>query len=67
MGTFRVEFASDGREERFQADDFDDDGETITLFRFDPPGADPLAPGTSKVELASFHRGQLAGPPQRVD
>ena len=62
MGTFSVKYLS-GREERFEADDFDDDGETITLFVYSPPGGDPLDPDTTKFAVAHFKRDEIVGPP----
>ncbi|HET6794018.1 MAG TPA: hypothetical protein VFH45_06230 [Acidimicrobiales bacterium] len=66
MGLFRLEFVDDGSHIDVEADDFDDDGETISLYRYMPYGADPLAPGTTKEIIASFERPSLAGPPQPV-
>ena len=62
MGMFSVKYLS-GREERFEADDFDDDGETITLFVYSPPGGDPLDPDTTKFAVAHFKRDEIVGPP----
>ncbi len=63
MGRFRLEFADDGSVIDVEADDFDDDGRVISLYRYMPPGADPLAPTTSKEVIASFERDSLTGPP----
>lgn len=62
MGTFSVKYLS-GREERFEADDFDDDGDIITLFAYSPPGGDPLDPDTTKFAVAQFRRDEIVGPP----
>ena len=60
---FRLEFSDDGSELVVEADDFDDDGLEITLYRYEPYGGDPLDPGTRKEVVASFDRDSLAGPP----
>lgn len=66
MPRFRLEFVDDGSEVDVDADDFDDDGEWISLYRYVPPGADPMAPGTVKDVVASFERTSLAGPPRPI-
>lgn len=66
MPRFRLEFADDGSVIEVEADDFDDDGERIALYRYVPAGADPLAPDTTKDVIADFDRTSLAGPPQAV-
>lgn len=66
MPRFRLEFIDDGSFLDVEADDFDDDGEWISLYNYVPPGADPLDPGTTKDVLASFGRTSLAGPPQPI-
>jgi hypothetical protein len=63
MGRFRLEFVDDGSVIDVEADDFDDDGRVISLYRYMPPGGDPMAPTTSKEVVASFNRESLAGPP----
>jgi hypothetical protein len=63
---FRLEFVDDGSVIDVDADDFDDDGEWISLYRYVPEGADPMAPGTGKDVVASFERTSLAGPPRPV-
>jgi hypothetical protein len=63
---FRLEFVDDGTSIDVEADDFDDDGKEISLYRYVPYGADPLEPTTSKEVLASFDRTSLAGPPRAV-
>ena len=63
---FRLEFVDDGSEVDVDADDFDDDGEWISLYQFLPDGADPMAPGTTKDVVASFDRRSLVGPPRRI-
>ncbi|HXX91325.1 MAG TPA: hypothetical protein VEI83_13990 [Acidimicrobiales bacterium] len=66
MPRFRLEFLDDGSTIDLEADDFDDDGEWISLYRYVPEGADPMAPGTSKDVVAAFERTSLAGPPRPV-
>lgn len=66
MPRFRLEFVDDGSEIDLEADDFDDDGEWITLYRYQPEGADPLAPDSTKEVLAAFERASLAGPPRAI-
>ena len=66
MPSFRIEFVDDGSEIDLEADDFDDNGEWISLYRYLPDGADPMAPGTTKDVVASFDRRSLAGPPRPV-
>jgi hypothetical protein len=63
---FRLEFTDDGSEIDLEADDFDDDGEWISLYRYLPEGAHPMAPGTTKEVVAAFQRLSLAGPPRPV-
>jgi hypothetical protein len=63
---FRLEFIDDGSEIDLEADDFDDDGEWISLYLYVPEGADPLARGTTKEVVAAFARASLAGPPRPV-
>lgn len=63
---FRLEFVDDGSSVEVEADDFDDDGEEISLYRYVPYGADPLDPNTTKEVLASFARTSLAGPPHPI-
>jgi hypothetical protein len=60
---FRLRFSDDGSELDVDADDFDDDGREITLYRYEPYGGDPLDPATRKEIVASFDRDSLAGPP----
>lgn len=66
MPRFRLEFVDDGSEIDLEADDFDDDGEWVTIYRYRPEGADPMAPGSTKEVLAAFERASLAGPPRPV-
>ena len=63
---FRLEFVDDGSIIEVDADDFDDDGAEVSLYRYVPSGADPLAATTRKEVIASFERTSLVGPPQRV-
>ncbi|HET6811511.1 MAG TPA: hypothetical protein VFH50_10930 [Acidimicrobiales bacterium] len=63
MPRFRLRFSDDGSEVDVDADDFDDDGREITLYRYEPYGGDPLDPGTRKEIVASFDRESLSGPP----
>jgi len=63
---FRIEFVDDGSEIDLEADDFDDDGEWISIYQYLPRGADPMAPATTKDVVASFDRRSLVGPPRRV-
>jgi hypothetical protein len=65
VGLFRVEFVG-GAIQDVEADDFDDDGTTITLFCYRPAGADPIAPHTRKETVATFLRSDLVGPPLQV-
>jgi len=65
VGWFRVEFLRGGTRD-VEADDFDDDGTSITLFCYTPPGADPIAPHTTKQPVATFLRAEVVGPPLRV-
>ena len=65
MTRFRLEFADDGSTIDVHADDFDDDGEQVTLYRYTDADADPLA--TGKEIIASFDRSSLLGPPRSVD
>lgn len=67
MPRFRLEFADDGSTIVVEADDFDDDGEEISLYNYVPYGADPLDPATQKEVVAAFSRESLLGPPQPVD
>ncbi len=64
MPRFCLDFADDGTTLYVEADDFDDDGEQITLFRYLPSETDPL--DTAKDVVASFDRSSLAGPPRAV-
>lgn len=66
MPKFRLEFADDGSSVDVEADDFDDDGEQISLYNYVPPGADPLDPYTTKDVIASFERSSLVGPPRPI-
>lgn len=66
VARFRLEFVDDGSEIDLQADDFDDDGEWISLYRYLPEGADPMASGTTKEVVAAFERASLVGPPRPV-
>ena len=66
MPRFRLEFVDDGSVIDVDADDFDDDGEWISLYRYVPEGADPMAPSTSKDVVASFERTSLIGPPRPI-
>lgn len=66
MTRFRLEFADDGSFVDVEADDFDDDGESISLYNFFPPGADPVDPETTKDVIASFERSSLVGPPRAI-
>lgn len=66
MPRFRLEFADDGSFLDVDADDFDDDGEWISLYNYEPRGADPLDPATTKDVIASFERSSLIGPPRPV-
>jgi hypothetical protein len=66
MPRFRLEFVDDGSEIDVEADDFDDDGAQILLYRYLPEGADPMAAGTTKDVVAAFERASLAGPPRPV-
>jgi hypothetical protein len=65
MLRFRLDFVDDGTSLYVDADDFDDDGEQISLYRYLPSPSDPL--DTEKEVVASFDRNSLAGPPQPVD
>jgi hypothetical protein len=60
---FRLEFTDDGSHVDVEADDYDDDGEKVSLYRYLPFGADPMDPGTIKEVVAAFDRSSLAGPP----
>ena len=62
MGWFRIEFVG-GTTQDVEADDFDDDGTTITMVRYTPPGGDPIDPETTKQPVATFPRAELMGPP----
>jgi hypothetical protein len=64
---FRLEFADDGTALDVEADDFDDDGEEVSLYRYSPWGADPLDPGTRKEIVAAFARSSLVGPPRAME
>lgn len=66
MPLFRLRFLDDGSTVELEADDFDDDGHWVSLYRYLPTGADPMATTTRKDVLATFARGSLAGPPQPV-
>ena len=66
MPHFRLEFVDDGSLVDVEADDFDDDGEWISLYNYMPPGADPLDADTTKEVIASFERSSLAGPPRSI-
>jgi hypothetical protein len=66
VSRFRLEFVDDGSTIDVDADDFDDDGTEVSLYRYVPPGADPLAATTQKEVIASFERTSLVGPPQQV-
>ena len=66
MARFRLEFLDDGSTVEVEADDFDDDGSEIMLYRYLPQGADPIAPTTRKEAVAAFARESLVGPPQRI-
>ncbi len=66
MPHFRLEFADDGSFLDVEADDFDDDGEWISLYSYVPPGGDPLDPDTTKDVIASFERSSLVGPPHPI-
>ncbi len=66
MGRFRLHFADDDSTLFIEADDFDDDGEQISLYVYVPFGGDPLAEGTRKEVIAAFDRESLTGPPQLV-
>ncbi|HZT66821.1 MAG TPA: hypothetical protein VFA11_13620 [Acidimicrobiales bacterium] len=66
MPRFRLEFVDDGSHVDVDADDYDDNGDTVSLYRYVPEGADPLDPATTKEIIASFERTSLAGPPQAV-
>jgi hypothetical protein len=63
---FCLEFLDDGSEIDVDADDCDDDGEWISLYRYLPAGADPMASGTTKDVIAAFARASLVGPPRPV-
>ena len=63
---FRLEFNDNGSEIDLEADDFDDDGEWVSLYRYRPEGADPTAPETTKEVVAAFERASLVGPPRPV-
>ncbi len=66
MPRFRLEFLDDGSVLDVAADDFDDDGEWISLYNYVPPGADPPDPDTTKDVIASFERSSLSGPPRPI-
>jgi hypothetical protein len=66
MPRFQLEFADDGSILEVEADDFDDDGEWISLYSYMPPGADPVDPETTKEVIASFERSSLVGPPRPI-
>ena len=63
---FRLEFVDDGSVLDVEADDFDDDGNEISLYRYQPYGADPMDPDTRKEIIARFERTSLVGPPQPI-
>jgi len=63
---FRLEFADDRSVLEVDADDFDDNGLEISLYRYVPYGADPMDPGTRKDVIATFDRTSLVGPPQPI-
>ena len=63
---FRLQFVDDGSEIDVEADDFDDDGQEISLYRYQPYGADPMDPNTRKEVIATFDRTSLVGPPQPI-
>ncbi len=66
MPRFRLEFVDDGSTVDVEADDFDDDGQWVSLYNYLPPAADPAHPDTTKEVVASFERTSLAGPPRPV-
>jgi hypothetical protein len=63
---FRLDFSDDGSSIDIEADDFDDDGEWISLYNYAPADADPLDPETTKDVIASFQRSSLVGPPRPI-
>ena len=64
MAKFRLDFADDGTSLDVDADDFDDDGVEVTLYRYAGPDDDPL--DTMKEVVASFDRQSLLGPPRPI-
>ena len=64
MPRFRLDFTDDGTSLEVEADDFDDDGQQITLYRYLKSESDPL--DTSKEVIAAFDRRSLAGPPRPI-
>jgi len=67
VAKFRLDFVDDGSTLIVEADDFDDDGDEISLYVYVPPGGDPVDPSTRKEVVAAFSRSSLAGPPQAVE
>jgi hypothetical protein len=61
MPRFRLDYRGDRTSLCVEADDFDDDGEQVTLFRYLQTDLDP-----AKEVVASFSR-SLTGPPQSID
>jgi len=66
VARFRLEFLDDGSTQEVEADDFDDDGSEIMLYRCLPHGGDPIAATTRKEAIAAFAHKSLVGPPQRT-
>lgn len=64
MLRFRLDFVDDGTSLDIEADDFDDDGQQVTLYRYLESASDPL--DTAKEVIASFDRSSLAGSPRPV-
>jgi hypothetical protein len=64
MPRFRLDFLDDETSLDVEADDFDDDGQQVTLYRYPESGSDPL--DTEKEVIASFDRSSLVGPPRPV-
>ena len=62
---FRLEFVDDTTC-YVEADDFDDDGKTICLYRYVPEGADPLASTTQREISATYSCSSVLGPPRPV-
>ncbi len=62
MPRFRLDYSEDRTSLCLEADDFDDDGDQITLFRYLETDLE-----TAKEVVASFSRRSLTGPPRSID